>query len=68
MTARQIIQEIETLAPEERREVLLHLKEKSAEYSKSAAPTIHYLSKEEAKRVSEGIFVEYADLFRKLAQ
>ena len=68
MTARQIIQEIKTLSPEEQREVLLYLKEKSPEYSGSAAPTIRYVSKEEAKRVSEGIFDEYADLFRKLAQ
>jgi hypothetical protein len=68
MTARQIIQEIEALTAEEQREVLLHLKEKSAEYFSSVAPTIHYVSKEEAKRVSEGIFDEYADLFRKLAQ
>lgn len=68
MTARQIIQEIEALPAKEQREVLLHLKEKSAEYSGSAAPAIHYVSKEEAKRISEGIFDEYADLFRKLAQ
>lgn len=68
MTVRQIIQEIETLPPAEQREVLLHLKEKSAEYSASVAPTIRYVSKEEAKRISEGIFDEYADLFRKLAQ
>jgi hypothetical protein len=68
MTARQIIQAIETLPAEERREVLLHLKEKSAEYSSSPAPAIRYVSKEEAKRVSQGIFDEYADLFRKLAQ
>lgn len=67
MTARQIIQEIQALPPEEQREVLLHLKEKSAEYSRSA-PAIRYVSKEEAKLVSEGIFDEYADLFRKLAQ
>jgi len=68
MTVRQIIQEIEALPSEEQREVLLHLKEKSAEYSTSAAPTINYVSKEEAKRVSGGIFDEYSDLFRKLAQ
>jgi hypothetical protein len=68
MTARQIIQAIETLPAEEQREVLLHLREKSAEYSSSPAPAIRYVSKEEAKRVSEGIFDEYADLFRKLAQ
>ena len=68
MTVRQIIHEIETLPPEEQREVLLHLKEKGAEYTSSAAPTIQYASKEEAKRVSERIFDEYADLFRKLAQ
>jgi len=68
MTVRQIIEEIETLPAEGQREVLLHLKEKSAEYSSSPGPTIRYVSKEEAKRVSEGIFDEYADLFRKLAQ
>ncbi len=68
MTARQIIEEIQALPAEEQREVLLHLKEKSVEYSRSAAPAIRYVSKEEAKRVSEGIFDEYADLFRKLAQ
>jgi len=68
MTVRQIIQEIEALPSEEQREVLLHLKEKSAEYSGSTTPTIHYVTKEEAKRVSEGIFDEYSDLFRKLAQ
>ena len=68
MTVRQIIHEIETLPAEEQREVLLHLKEKSADYSGSAAPAIKYVSKEEAKRASERIFDEYADLFRKLAQ
>ena len=68
MTARQIIQEIKTLSPEEQREVLLHLKEKSPEYSSTVAPTIRYVSKEEAKRISKDIFDEYADLFRKLAQ
>jgi hypothetical protein len=68
MTARQIIQEIETLSPAARQEVLLHFKENSAEYSASAAPAIRYASKEEAKRVSERIFDEYSDLFRKLAQ
>jgi len=68
MTARQIIREIEALPAEGQREVLLHLKEKSAEYSSSAAPAIRYASREEAKRVSESIFTEYADLFRKLAE
>ena len=68
MTVRQIIQEIEKLPAEGRQEVLLHLKEKAPEYSGSVAPTIRYASKEDVKRVSEGIFDEYADLFRKLAQ
>jgi hypothetical protein len=68
MTVRQIIQEIETLSPEEQREVLLRFKEKSPEYSNTVTPTIRYVSKEEAKRISKDIFDEYADLFRKLAQ
>ena len=68
MTVRQIIQEIEALPPEEQGKVLLHLKEKNAQYFTSDAPTIRFVSKEEAKRISASIFDEYADLFRKLAQ
>jgi len=68
MTVREIIQEIEKLPAEEQQEVLSRLKEVSPDYSRTAAPTIRYASKEDAKRVSAGIFDEYADLFRKLAQ
>jgi hypothetical protein len=68
MTVRQIIHEIENLPAEEKQQVLLHLKEKAPEYSRPSEPAIRFASKEEAKRVSDGIFDEYADLFRKLAQ
>ena len=68
MTVGQIIQEIDKLPAEDRQEVLLRLKESAPGYLPSTAPTIRYASKEDAKRVSAGIFDEYADLFRKLAQ
>jgi len=67
MTARQIIQEIETLPPAERREVLLHLKEKDAEYSSSVAP-VRYLDRAAARPMIKEILTEHAELFRKLAQ
>ena len=67
MTVRQIIQEIEALPAEEQREVLLHLKEKGAEYSGSAVPVRH-LDRETARPMIKEILTEHAELFRKLAQ
>jgi hypothetical protein len=66
MTARQIIQEIQDLPVEEQEEVVRVVQ--ATLKTKVASPTIRYISKEDAKRESERIFVEYADLFRKLAQ
>ena len=67
MTVRQIIREIEALPAEEQREVLLHLKEKGAEYGSATAP-VRYLDHEEALRVADRIFTERAELFQKLAK
>ena len=71
MTARQIIQEIEALPPEEKREVLAslqnRLKEETAIYG-AAKSAVHYLDHDEALRVADRIFTERAELFQKLAQ
>ena len=67
MTIRQIIQEIEALPAAEQREVLLHLKEKSAEYSSSAG-SVRYLDHAVARPMIKEILTEHAELFRKLSQ
>jgi len=67
MTVRQIIQEIEALPAEEQREVLLHLREKSPEYSGSATP-VRYLDHETARPMIKEILTEHSELFRKLSQ
>jgi len=70
MTARQIIQEIEALSPEGRREVLASLqdrfKEEKASYK--ASSVVRYLDSETARPLIKEILSEHADLFRKLAQ
>jgi hypothetical protein len=70
MTARQIIQEIETLSTEERREVLASLQERVKEEGASykASSVVRYLDSETARPMIKEILTEHADLFRKLAQ
>ena len=71
MTARQIIQEIEALPPEEQREVLSslqdRLKDEAATYG-AAKPTIRYLDHEAARPMIKEILTEHSELFRKLSQ
>ena len=63
MTARQIIQEIETLPPEEQLEIkafLLH--------RERGAGVIQYADGDKAMAIADKIFTERAELFQKLAQ
>ena len=70
MTARQIIQEIETLPFEEQREVFAslesRLKDRGAVTSTSSG--VRYLDAEAARPMIKEILSEHAELFRKLAQ
>ncbi len=70
MTARQIIQEIETLPFEEQREVFasLELRLKDKETSASTPGNVRYLDPETARPMIKEILSEHAELFRKLAQ
>jgi len=67
VTTRQIIQEIETLPPEEQREVFSSLQER-LQKPQTAAGEVRYADFDEAMRIADRIFTERADLFRKLAQ
>ncbi len=71
MTARQIIQEIEALHPEEQREVLSslqdRLKDETATYGASKF-VVRYLDHEAARPMIKEILNEHAELFRKLSQ
>ena len=71
MTARQIIQEIEALPPEEQREVLSslqdRLKDEAATYGISKSG-VRYLDHAAARPMIKEILTEHAELFRKLSQ
>jgi hypothetical protein len=72
MTARQIIQEIETLPHAEQREIFVSLEERlKAEQSPRATPPsgdVRYLDSETARPLIKEILADHAELFRKLAQ
>ncbi len=63
MTVRQIIQEIETLAPEERREIKAFFLQ-----GEQGAGVIRYVDRDKAMAAADKIFTERAELFQKLAQ
>ena len=64
MTARQILQEIESLPVAEQQEVFISLQERlRVEESK-----VRYLAPEAAKPLIKEILTEHSELFRKLAQ
>jgi hypothetical protein len=62
VTARQIIEEYRKLPPQEQEEVRAELVKQDS----SLEP--QFLSQQEAKKISQSLFVEYDDLFRKLAK
>jgi hypothetical protein len=72
MTARQIIQEIETLPAKDQREVLSSLqvliKESDSTPAASTSGSVRYLDAEAARPMIKEILSEHAELFRKLAQ
>jgi hypothetical protein len=72
MTARQIIQEIETLPFEEQQAVFasleVRMKDKEAPASTSTSGSVRYLDAETARPMIKEILTEHAELFRKLAQ
>jgi hypothetical protein len=63
MTARQIIQEIETLSPEEQLEIKAFLLQ-----GEQGAGVIQYADGDKAMAIADKIFIERAELFQKLAQ
>jgi len=63
MTARQIIQEIETLSPAEKSEIKSFLLN-----GEKGSDVIQYADGDQAMAVADKIFTERADLFQKLAQ
>lgn len=63
MTARQIIQEIEMLTPEERLEVQSYFLKDA-----SSASGVRYADQDKALAVADKIFTERAELFKKLAE
>ena len=71
MTARQIIQEIETLPVEEQREVFVSLQERLEEKEVTYTPSksgVRHLDRATARPMIKEILTEHAELFRKLAQ
>jgi hypothetical protein len=62
VTARQIIEEYRKLPPQEQEEVRAEL----VHHNSPQEP--RFLSRQEARQVSKSLFVEYDDLFRKLAK
>jgi hypothetical protein len=61
MTARQIMDEIETLPFEEQRQVLFSLRERLED-------KVTYADHDRALRIADRILTERAELFQKLAQ
>jgi hypothetical protein len=68
MTARQIIQEIEALPPEEQQEVLVSMQDRLNRGRVPRSTAIRYLDPEKVQPLIEEILTEHAELFRKLAQ
>lgn len=72
MTARQVIDEIKRLEGADRAEVEAFVQAEIAlrESSSAAAPAsgVQYLDAERAREISQRIFRDNAELFRKLAQ
>ena len=72
MTARQVIDEIKRLEGTDRAEVEAFVRAEIAlrESSPAAAPAVgvQYLDAERAREISQRIFRDNAELFRKLAQ
>ena len=66
MSAREIIEQIKALPPEEQREVARFVKDSGLEAETTS--TTRFVDPERARRLSAEIFAENAELFRKLAQ
>jgi hypothetical protein len=67
MTARQVIQEIQELPPQELEQVLVYLQDQ-LEKAKKAPGSISYLEREKARPLIREMLAEHPELFRKLAQ
>ena len=65
MTARQIVEEFKNLSPEEKAEAWTLLQQQMEAANQSE---IRFLPQDQAKQISRKLFVEYDDLFRKLAK
>ncbi len=69
MTVRQIIQEIEALSPEDRKEVGAFLFSENRPASVAASSDgVRYLDREAAKPLIKEILTEHSELFQKLAK
>ncbi len=62
VTVRQIVEEYRKLPPQEQEEVRAEL------VRQNSSPEPQFLSRQEARKISRSLFVEYDDLFRKLAK
>lgn len=67
MSAAEIIEKIKTLTPAQQAEVAAFLRGMETSVVREDAG-VRYISKEEARALSQPIFEENAELFRKLAQ
>ena len=65
MSAAEVIELIKKLPPEEQAEVFTFAEQAKSE---QAPRTIRYLAVADADRISERIFEEHKELFRRLAQ
>ena len=74
MSANEVIEQIEKLAPEELARVIAYVKSKreaqamTLHDSPIAPAGVRYMDRERARELSERIFEENDELFRKLAQ
>jgi len=67
MSAIQVIDEIKGL-PREEQEAIIAFVQKLKEELASQPSQVRYMSPAKAKAISEKVFTEHAELFRKLAQ
>jgi hypothetical protein len=72
MSARQIIQEIETLPFAEQRQVFVSLQERLRDDDVARAPStpnaVRYMDLQTARPLIKEVLAQHAELFRKLAQ
>jgi hypothetical protein len=67
MNAKEIIEHIKALTPEEREEVFAFVRGLPSEGALREGPGVRYMDAGKAKEISGQIFSERAELFRKLA-